>query len=195
MARLLLLLLMSFPAVAFANAGLPMLAIVWPMSVPALIPVVAVESWVVRRELNVSWRVAIAQMVKGNIFSTLVGIPLAWVASAAIEFLLAFLAMAAGSKSYPPHVVGEVGSIILSAPWLGPFENGGHWIIPLAMIVLLVPFFFASFWTEAWYVGRNLCPEAPERARRAIWRANAYSYIGLFIASVCWLIFGLVTHA
>lgn len=196
MARLLILVLLAFPTVAFANAGLPMLAIVWPMSVPAFIPVVAVESWVVRRALNVSWRVAITQMVKGNVFSTLVGIPLAWVASVAVGFFLALLVMnATDSKSYPPQGVGEVGRIILSAPWLGPFREGGHWIVPLAMIVLLVPFFFASFWTETWYVSRNLCPAAPKRARRAIWKANAYSYIGLFIATVCWLAFGLVNHA
>jgi len=133
MARLLILVLLAFPTIALANAGLPMLAIVWPMSVPAFIPVVAIESWVVRRALNVSWRVAITQMVKGNIFSTLIGIPLAWVASVAVEFLLAFLVMnATDSKSYPPHGVGEVGGIILSAPWLGPFREGGHWIIPLA---------------------------------------------------------------
>lgn len=196
MPQFLLFVLLAFPTVVLANAGLPMLAIVWPMSVPAFIPVVAVESWIVRRALNVSWRVAITQMVKGNIFSTLVGIPLAWAASVAVEFFLAFLVMnATDSKSYPPHGVGEVGRIILSAPWLGPFREGGHWIVPLAMIVLLVPFFFASFWTEAWYVSRNLCPEAPERARRAIWNANAYSYIGLLIATVCWLVFGVVTHA
>lgn len=195
MARLLILVLLAFPTVALANAGLPMLAIVWPMSIPAFIPVVAIESWVVRRALNVSWRVAITQMVKGNIFSTVIGIPLAWVASVAVEFLLAYFVMnAAGSRSYPPHGVGEVGGVILSAPWLGPFREGGHWIIPLAMIVLLVPFFFASFWTEAWYVSHNLCPEAPERARRAIWSANVFSYIGLFIASVCWLAFGVVSH-
>jgi hypothetical protein len=127
------------------------------MSVPAFIPVVAVESWVVRRALNVSWRIAITQMVKGNIFSTIVGIPLAWVASVAVEFLLALLVTnATHSKSYAPHGVGDVGRVILSAPWLGPFREGGHWIIPLAVIVLLVPFFFAS---------------------------------------VCWLVFGVVTHA
>lgn len=196
MLRHLLLVLLAFPTIAFANAGLPMLAVVWPMSVPAFIPVVAIESWVVRRALNVSWRVAITQMVKGNLFSTLVGIPLAWVASVAVEFLLMHLVMnATDSTSYPPHGVGEVGRIILSAPWLGPFREGSHWIVPLAMIVLLVPFFFASFWTEAWYISRNLCPESPERARQAVWRANAYSYIGIFIATLCWLAFGVATHA
>lgn len=196
MSRLVIFVLLAFPTVALANAGLPMLAIVWPMSVPAFIPVVAVESWVVRRALNVSWRVAVTQMVKGNLFSTLVGIPLAWVASVAVEFLLLFLVKnVTDSKSFPPLGIGKVGGVILTAPWLGPYREGGDWIVPLAMIVLLVPFFFASFWAETWYVSRNLYPESPGRARRAIWTANVVSYIGLFIASVCWLAFGLLTHA
>jgi len=196
MARLVVLLLFAFPTVALANAGLPMLAIVWPLSVPAFIPVVAVESWVVRRALNIPWRVAITQMVKGNAFSTLIGIPLAWIASFAVERLLVILVInTTDSKSYPPPGVGKVGGVILSAPWLGPFSEGSHWVIPLAIIVLLVPFFFASFWTEAWYVSCNLCPESPDRARRAVWSANAYSYIGLFIATVCWLVFGVVANA
>ena len=196
MPLLFVLVFLAFPSVAFANAGLPMLAIVWPMSLPAFVPVVAIESWVVRRELGVSWRVAITQMAKGNVFSTLIGIPFAWVASAAVEFLLAVLVVNfTDSKSYPPDGVGEVGRVLLTAPWLGPFREGGHWIIPLAVIVMLVPFFFASFWTEAWYVGRHLYPEAPERARSAIWRANVVSYIGLFIASVSWIVFGVLSHA
>jgi hypothetical protein len=61
--------------------------------------------------------------------------------------------------------------------------------------VLLVPFFFASFWAEAWYVARSLCPNAPEQARQAIWNANLISYLGLFLACVVWLAFGLATHA
>lgn len=189
------ILLLAIPSVALANAGLPMLAVVWPLSIPAFIPVVAIESWVVRRTLNISWRVAVTQMVKANIFSTLVGVPLAWVVTVALEFSLASLVMnVTGSKSYPPQGVGEVGNILLSAPWLGPFREGGHWIVPLATTVLLFPFFFASFWAEAWYVGRALCPEAPEQSHRAIWNANLFSYIGLFLACVVWLVLGVVSH-
>jgi hypothetical protein len=193
---LVIVFLLVFPSVAYANAGLPMLAIVWPLSVPAFIPVVAIESWAIRRTLRIPWRVAVPTMVKANLFSTLIGIPLAWVASVAIEFLLAFLVTSVtSSRSYPPHSIGEVGRVILAAPWLGPFREGAYWIIPLAMIVLLVPFFFASFWTEAWYVARTLSPSAPEQGRRAIWNANLFSYALLFIACVMWLVFGVATHA
>ena len=133
-----IILLIAVPSVALANAGLPMLAVVWPLSVPAFIPVVAIESWVVRRELNIHWRVALKLTTVANAFSTGFGIPLAWFAAGSLEFLLAFLVTNfTDSKSYPPHGVGEIGRIILSAPWLGPFREGGYWIIPLATTVLL----------------------------------------------------------
>lgn len=195
MAFFVVVILLLWPAVAFANAGLPMLAIVWPLSIPVFVPVVALESWVVQRALGVPWKSSLTQMVKANAFSTIIGIPLAWLASVVVEFLLLYLAVhLVGVQSYPPEAVGKVGSVILSAPWLGPFEEGSYWILPLATIVLLIPFFFASFWLEAWYVARTLCPEAPARGRKAVWNANLFSYLGLLVACLVWLVFGVVTN-
>lgn len=191
-----ILLLLMVPSIAFANIGLPMLAVVWPLSVPAIIPVIAVESWMVHRALNVDRRIALTQMAKANVLSTVVGIPLAWVASVAIEFFFAFVVTSpAGSHSYPPSFVGEVGRVVLTAPWLGPFEKGGYWIVPVATTVLLIPFFFASYWIESWYVACALSPNAPEQARRAIWNANLVSYMVIFCACIVWLAYGLATHA
>ncbi len=191
---LIIALLLAVPSIAFANAGLPMLAVVWPLSLPAIIPVIAVESWVVQRTLKIEWRTAFIQMIKANIFSTLIGIPLAWAAAVAVEFFLGFLIVKGiGSRSYPPEGVGDIGRIILSAPWLGPFHHGAHWILPVATLVLLVPFFFASYWAETWFVARRLS-QNPQQARRAIWSANLISYLGLGCACFAWLAFGLATH-
>jgi hypothetical protein len=134
-------------------------------------------------------------MVKANVLPTLIVIPLAWAISVALEFLFMFIVKnVAGSDSYPPHGVGEVGGVLLSAPWLGPFEESGYWILPMAMSVLLIPFFFVSFRIEAWYVAQSLYPSAPGQTRRAIWKAYLCSYFVLFFACVGWLVFGLVTH-
>jgi hypothetical protein len=196
MCVLAILLLLMVPSIALANIGLPMLAVVWPLSVPAIIPVIALESWMVHRALNVDRRIAFTQMAKANILSTVVGIPLAWVASVVIEFFLVFLVTSpVNSHSYPPDFVGKVGGVVLTAPWLGPFENGGHWIVPVATTVLLIPFFFASYWVETWYVALALSPNAPEQARRAIWNANLVSYMVIFCACIVWLVYGLATHA
>ena len=140
-----ILVLFVFSDKAIANAGLPMLAVVWPLSIFAFIPVVAIESLVLYHGLKIQWCNAITQVVKANILSTIIGVPLAWLASVALEFALAFLFIkVAGLNSYPPHAVGKVGGVVLSAPWLGPFNDGGHWIVPLATMMLLIPFFFTS---------------------------------------------------
>lgn len=190
------LVLLIVPGVALANAGLPMLLVVWPLSICAILPVIALESWVINRTLNVGWRTAIIQMTKANVLSTLVGIPLAWIASVALDYSLSyFVVEVIGSPFYPPRSLGDLGRTILSAPWLGGFSTGGHWRIPVATIALLVPCFFASFWSEAWYVARILSPTAPKEARRAVWNANLLSYIMLLTASITWLLAGVVSHA
>jgi hypothetical protein len=191
-----IILLFSAPGIAFADMGLPMLAIAWPLSIPAFIPVVAVETWVVHRALELNIRSAAVMMVKANLLSTLVGVPLAWIASLAIEFALAFLVVnTTAAQSYPPGAAGEIGGIILSAPWLGPFRSGGYWIIPTAMMALLVPFFFGSYFTEAWYLGRSRPQGERARIRRAVWNANLVSYLALLFACTGWLIFRIITRA
>jgi hypothetical protein len=194
--RLLLgFLLITVSDMAIANAGLPMLAVVWPLSVPAIVPVIAIETYVVNRVLKVEWRHAFSQMAKANIYSTCIGIPLAWVASVALEFFLGIVVTKVmGSNSYPPEAAGEVAGVVLSAPWLGTISEGSHWILPVAIGVLLVPFFFASFWFEAWYLAPTLCPESQQSARRAIWNANLASYLALLGTCVISLAYGVATN-
>ena len=136
------LLLFAAP-MALANAGLPMLFVIWPLSAFAIVPVVAVESWVLRSMLSIDWPTSLIQMTKANLLSTIVGIPVTWVALVAFEAGVASLTTNfTASDSYPPLAVGEIGNVLLSAPWLGPFTQGGYWKVPLATMVLLVPFFF-----------------------------------------------------
>ncbi|MDP3540261.1 MAG: hypothetical protein Q8S26_16320 [Azonexus sp.] len=188
-------LLLTLSAFASANAGLPMLAIVLPLSLPAFLPVIAVESWLLGRTTGTGWRAVLGPVVMANILSTLVGVPLAWIAMVALEFSLAWLSVDVFSlRSYPPSFVGEFGRIVLAAPWLGPISHGAHWILPVATITLLVPFFFASFWSEAWYLVDRFSPMAPRQVRSAIWRANLASYFMLLAACLAWLAIGLYRH-
>ena len=194
--RLLLgFLLIAVSDMAIANTGLPMLAVVWPLSVPAIVPVIAIETYVVNRMLKVEWRHALSQMAKANLYSTYIGIPLAWVASVALEFFIGFIVTTfLGSSAYSQDALGKVAGVVLSAPWLGPFSESAHWIIPVAISVLLLPFFFASFWFEAWYLAPTLFPESRQNARRAIWNANLASYLALLAVCVISLAYGVATH-
>jgi hypothetical protein len=197
LARLgLLALLVLAPGAAFANIGLPMLVVVWPLSAAAIVPVVALESLVIGRMLDLGWRHVAVQVLKANLLSTAAGIPLAWLVSVLIEAALGAITIGVtGAQAYPPEGTGEIAGVVLTAPWLGPFEEGGHWIVPAATIVLLVPCFVASYLIEAWYVAKVLLPSDLRAARRAIWRANLLSYLAIVACCAAWLLIGIATHA
>jgi hypothetical protein len=103
LAAMLLACALLWSGVANANAGLPMLLVIWPLAFAGIIPVIAVEAWVVRRGTGVSWRVSLWEMTKANLVSTLVGLPLTWIALVALEFLAAYLLVGvAKAQSFPP---------------------------------------------------------------------------------------------
>jgi hypothetical protein len=195
--RFLVASLLFFAApLAFADAGLPMLAVIWPLSAFAIVPIVLIESWVVRALLSIEWRTSLVQMTKANLISTLAGIPITWVALVALEMGAAALTTNfTTSDSYPPLAAGDIGNVLLSAPWLGPFTGGGYWKVPVATMALLVPFFFVSGWLEALLVRRAL-PGIPASAvRGAVWKANLASYSFLLLACIVWLVYGMLNHA
>src|SRR5208337_3232173 len=79
-APLLALAALLFPVPTFADAGLPMIMIVWPAMIVLLVPIIAVEAMVARRKLTVPVEPAILISTAANGASTIVGLPLAWVA-------------------------------------------------------------------------------------------------------------------
>lgn len=179
--------------VVFANVGLPMIVVAWPMAIVSLVPVIALESWIVWRNLRIPRKKAILKMSKANALSTLVGIPLTWIALAAIELGLGVLCIKLTGGQYGRQWICQGVSRMTSAPWLGPYAYGWHWRVPLATLILLLPFFYASYRIEAWCSARGLLPESPARAKRAIWVANVASYAAMFLGCVVWLVVAILT--
>ena len=193
MTMLIGLLVLAIPNAAYANIGLPMLSVAWPLSLPSIIPVVLIETWVVCRSLKVAWPYAFGHMIRANALSTIVGVPIAWAMSLGMQLALMFAATeAVGLKLYPPTSAGEVVAVLLTAPWLEPLQSRWVWAVPVAMMVLLIPFFLVSFALEAWYLSKSLCPEDSARSRGAILKANAASYLFLFLACLVWLVISIV---
>ena len=89
----------------------------------------------------------------------------------------------------------------LNSAWIGPAEGKYAWLIPAAILVLLVPFFFASYGTE--YLVMRFMVGAPEggapnvaypRVRIAVRNANLITYGVMFVASSVWLVILLRHH-
>ena len=85
--------------------------------------------------------------------------------------------------------------LLFSSAWIGPPEGNQAWMIPAAILALLVPFFFASYGTE-YLVMKHMVgmPEggnpklAYPRVRIAVRNANLITYGAMFAASSVWLV-------
>jgi hypothetical protein len=107
--------------IILADVGVPMIVIQWPLMLFALVPVILVEVFTIRRWLPLSTREAFKGITLGNLLSTLVGIPLAWL----LMFGLALGADVAQShwKFELNGPVWAVLGFLLNAAWLAPYES------------------------------------------------------------------------
>ena len=88
-----------------ADVGVPMIFVEWPLMLCALVPVIAIEAEVARRQLTLPYRKAFAGAAKANLLSTLVGVPLAWAIMLAVEFATLYpTIMAAERWHWRPRV-------------------------------------------------------------------------------------------
>lgn len=163
------------PQVAFANAGVPMIFLVMPAFAIAIVPIVIIESVYLAKKLKISGRVAGKTATISNLVSTLVGIPLTWILLVVIQLLTG------GDKAYGLiSILDKILAVTWQAPWLIPYESDLHWMVPVAGLVLLVPFFFVSWWSE-YLVSKKLLKETEAvTTNRAVRNANLITY-GLLI--------------
>ena len=167
----LLFVLLCASSVASANAGVPMIFLVMPAFGLSLVPIVLIEAAYLSKQLNLGFRKAIKTTNISNLVSTLVGIPLTWLLLVIIQML------AGGGGGFGlDTTLGRVLSVTLQAPWLIPYESDLHWMIPTAGLVLLVPFFFVSWWSE-YLVSRRVLKELQQQSVKvAVRNANIVTY-------------------
>jgi hypothetical protein len=160
------------PAIAFANAGVPMIGIVYPGMGILLIPVIVLEVAVLRRRLGVPLRRTAVMVTVSNLVSTVVGVPLTWAA------LVGLQAVTGGGAAGPSFdtLVGKLLAVTWQAPWMLPYEADLYWMVPVATLVLLVPFFFVS-WLIEYHVSRPFMREVDHaELRLSVLAANLMSY-------------------
>jgi hypothetical protein len=155
----------------FADAGLPMVAVEYPLLLVGFIPVVAVEVAVARRRLGLAPRRALKAAIVANVASTILGFPLLWI-------LLVLLGQALGGGG--AHGLQtwwwKVYAVTVQAPWLILYEKDLPWMVPLAALYLLVPAFFVSVWIEG-MIYRRFWPELERKTVTGFcWVAHFFSY-------------------
>lgn len=183
-----LLITAIFAGTASANAGVPMIFITMPAMLIALVPIVFIEAQVIKTLLNLEYWHTFKIAGIANLASTILGIPLTWIALVGLE-----IGLGGGSAYGLDTIAGKFLAVTLQAPWLIPYEKDLGWMVPLAFLWLLIPFCYVSYLLE-YYVARLFMRNSgiePKLLKRVVLRANLISYsllalicIGFFIVAL-----------
>lgn len=191
---ILLLLVGTMLSEVCANMGLPMLALAWPVFWVGLLPITLIEWWVMKKEINYQPTNRLGlEIFYANFLSTLFGIPITWLIMVVIQLFI----VPGGGGTFPelagtswPYVLG----VTLQSAWLIPYESQFYWMVPVAFMVLLIPFFFASYWIEGSFIAKRIGKdfESRQALRRATFKANRFSYGMLLLVAIFTLIYRII---
>ena len=174
----------------FADAGVPMLFVQMPLLIVALPVVIAVEAALCRLWLEVPWKRAWVGASMANLFSTLAGFPILWIA-------LVIVQMCVGGGSFPKLAEPwySVYGVTVQAPWLLPQDERLYWMVPTAGMVLLVPAFFVTIFIEK-RVYRRVFKDSPSATKvpGATWKMHFVTYGLLLAAGLCLLRSSIARH-
>jgi hypothetical protein len=137
-----------------ADVGLPMVALYLPPAWLALLPIIFIESGYGARRYNLSFRRAFLAQTTANCLSTVIGIPITWLAIVLIQIVT---------------LPGGVGPA-----WLLP--DPSRWSVAAAIAVLTVVFYFMSVATEGFVVARFFREVPRQTIRRWMLQANGITY-------------------
>ncbi len=176
---------------AHANTGIPTLIFIWPLAWVLLIPVILIEAGAIcwtRKELKK--RLVLKAVIFANLFSTLIGIPVAWGILFIIELMGSFVYQSERLKIFQdlnPKLFAFFSGFFTSA-WVLPWEKSFEWpwFYASAFITLWSAFLYSSVRSEAWilkiYIKGN-------DVKSLSWRANLASYgflVVVFGAMILW---------
>ena len=194
MTCLLVIILFFIATPAYANVGLPMIALTLPGMLMALIPVIFIEANVYSQKLSIPYSKSLKLASISNLLSTLIGMPVTWgillipwFAFGGIYYVFdQLLGIDLNSlfniDSAPFRVAGTILSITLGAAWLSPIVEKNLWMLPSATLFLLIPFFYASWLIEYKMIKRLLTSHDSKLIKTAVLRANVITYIFLALA-------------
>lgn len=172
------------PVSAWANVGVPMVALTLPVSVVALIPIIIIEAYIFNRG-GFAFKWALKWNAIANIITTFIGIPLTWVILVALEMVVVGGGCQESVSTLPQKIYG----VVTRAPWLCPFESELHWMVPTAYLILLVPFFFISWKVESWVIRKRNKSLDQTLINKLCLRGNVVTYALLALVPISMYIF------
>lgn len=182
--------LLSLPAAAHADAGIPMLPVKYPEIMLFLLPVILIEAAYLRGELHSRWRRTLVATSGVNVLTMALGYPLAWVLYVWLNQVIGF----------PPENTSIFAQLAWVPLWICtrvmPEWGGVHqqiWPVLVIFVLLLLPSYLLSGLVKAWIVDLFDLLHKKGSSREAVWTANRLSYLFLAAAG-CVLLYTMYSR-
>ncbi|MBX7149281.1 hypothetical protein K1X76_09345 [bacterium] len=186
------------PFKAHADAGIPTLALAWPAFWLLLIPIVLVEAYVGVIKFKLLWKQALKIMILANLFSTLIGIPLAYLMTVLTQ--LSLLSPALLISLLKPGSTIQImnffpGNLVNSTGFLTMI--GGDmplWAAYAGALLMCIPYGFISYYLEKRIIQKKL--STPHKLIAHSWAlyANITSYTVIIIILTFMWILSSINH-
>jgi hypothetical protein len=168
-----------------ADAILPSLIWIWPITVVLLLPVILVEAQYARRRLDLTFGQAFRGLAVANVISTIIGFPLATAAANTLQIKVQNHLYGNPQLNFEQWSRGGDPSNL--ARGLGQYP---HWPLLAAAGLMFLLCFLISWWVEAayvnWWIARIGFGTPPVKSRTSvvIRNANVLSYALLAATSI-----------
>jgi hypothetical protein len=170
---------------AFANTGLPLIAINLPSTLFALIPIVLIEGFILSRQIGMPLTESIKSITKANLISTLLGFPLVWFF---VHLLQLVLFKGSFFEVNTKTSLGKNLTAVSEFSWIFPYS----WLAPIhvaiASTVMYLPFFLTSWWIESKVIQKQHQELPARHISKAVLHGNIGSYL-LLIPFTIFLVF------
>ena len=162
------------PTTALANAVIPLIFVTLPIMLYALLPIIWIEAKILKNNLNLPLKKAMISSAIANTVSTIFGIPLTW-------FVVALLQFISGGFFIDPNTGLDTFSqkflvVAWHMAWLSPIPPTHGNLALLAMLLILIAFFFVTWQIEYFIVKRMNKQLEPPLVKSVCLRANIITY-------------------
>ncbi len=179
------------PRLLLADAALPLVWFTFPAVVLMLVPTVLLEGFLLKIWLRVPAGRALKASLVANAASTITGVPLATLLSYLAAIAVSPWTRTLAQKEHWQSPLGDVVMAIVNSYYISAYVVEAPWLLPAALLIILVPAYLLSWGLEYWIVKRMVAKAAsasavnerlsPSSVNRAVRRANFVSYTLLFV--------------
>ncbi len=171
-----LLLVLCAPAGVFADSGVSMILVAFPLMLLYLYPAIRIEQGIYMSALDMERKPAFYASALSNTVSIILAIPISWLLLWLVEKLTVGTSALGGASS-----PGKIVSVILQAAWLPEYDGHMVWMIPAAVIVILVPAYFISILIKNRIVKGLVTVIDAKKVKGAVRKANLVSYVIIIV--------------